>query len=63
MPNGIEKSSTYFIATYSNQEIIPQIEEVQETLLLPYKQALERLTFDSMKQVLKKADGYLNERQ
>ena len=63
MPNGIEKSSTYFIAYYSNQEIKPQLEEVQETILLPYEEALNKLTFDSMKQVLKKADGYLNEKQ
>ena len=28
-----------------------------------YEEALNKLTFDSMKQVLKKADGYLNEKQ
>ena len=63
MPNGNEKSSTYFIAYYSNQEIKPQLEEVQETLLLPYEDAMNKLTFDSMKEVLKKAEEYLNERQ
>ena len=63
MPNDNEKSSTYFIAYYSNQEIKPQVEEVQETLLLPYEDAMNRLTFDSMKEVLKKAEEYLNERQ
>ena len=63
MPNGIEKSSTYFIAYYCDQEINFQKEEVQETKLLKYEEALQILTFESMKETLKKANIYLNEKR
>ena len=63
MPNGIEKSSTYFIAYYCDQEIDFQKEEVQETKLLKYEEALQILTFESMKETLKKANIYLNEKR
>ena len=63
MPNGIEKSSTYFIAYYCDQEINFQKEEVQETKLLKYEEALQILTFESMIETLKKANKYLNEKR
>lgn len=61
LPNGNNKHSIYFIGYYEKQEVIKQIEEVQETKLLKYEDALNTLTFDNMKQVLIKANKYLIE--
>lgn len=60
MPNGIEKHSLYYIGRYLDQTPIKQAEEVQDIKLLPYEEALKTLSFDSMKEVLKQANNYLN---
>lgn len=62
MPNGIAKRSVYFIASYSDQDPIPQEGEVEEIRLLPYEEALSALTFDNMKEVLVQAHRYLKEK-
>ncbi|MCR4633775.1 MAG: NUDIX domain-containing protein [Erysipelotrichaceae bacterium] len=61
MPNGILKTSVYFLGSYEGQTPVRQIEEVEEILLLPYEEALDVVTFDNMKDVLKHADRYLRE--
>ena len=63
MPNGIPKKSIYYLASYQDQTPIKQEEEVQEIILLPYKEAMDLLTFDNMKEVLEKAERYLNEKE
>jgi len=60
MNNGNDKRSVYFLGKYFNQTINKQVEEVQETKLLKYDEAIKQLTFDNMKEVLKKANDYLN---
>ncbi|MBQ6560617.1 MAG: NUDIX domain-containing protein [Erysipelotrichaceae bacterium] len=62
MPNGIAKRSIYYLASYEDQIPVKQEEEVQEILLLPYEKALEILTFDNMKEVLVKAQRYIDEK-
>lgn len=59
MPNGIQKHSIYYIGKYLDQIPSKQLEEVQDIKLLPYNEALKILTFDSMKEVLIKANSYL----
>ena len=63
MPNGILKKSIYYLASYRDQTPIMQEEEVQEIILLPYEEAMDLLTFDNMKEVLQKAERYLNEKE
>ena len=59
MPNGILKTSVYFLGFYEDPTPVKQPEEVDEIRLLPYKEAMDILTFDNMKEVLSKADAYL----
>ena len=61
MPNGIFKTSVYFLGSYEGQTPVRQPEEVEEILLLPFEEALKDLTFDNMKDVLKHAEEYLRE--
>lgn len=59
MPNGIEKTSVYYLGYYENQTPVAQEEEVETMLLLPYEEAYEKLTFDNMKEVLAQANDHL----
>ena len=63
MHNGILKKSIYYLASYRDQTPIMQEEEVQEIILLPYEEAMDLLTFDNMKEILQKAERYLNEKE
>ena len=59
MPNGILKTSVYFLGYFKDQTPVKQPEEVDEICLLPYEEAMNLLSFDNMKGVLVKADQYL----
>lgn len=59
MPNGIEKHSIYYIGRFMNQTPKKQLEEIKEIRILPYKQALEALSFENMKNVLIQANEYI----
>ena len=59
MPNGVDKKSVYFLGLFDNQVPDKQLEEVQEIKILPYLEARDLLTFDSMKEVLDKAHKIL----
>ncbi len=61
MPNGIAKQAVYFVAEFFDQNYQRQEEEVDEIVLLPYEEAFETITFQNMKEVLKKADRYIRE--
>ncbi len=61
MPNGIEKTAVYFLGEYEKQTPHRQEEEVETILLLPYEEAERILTFENMKEVLRKADRFLKE--
>lgn len=59
MPNGIAKKSVYYLGFYKDQKVIKQLEEVDETLLLPFSKAMNTLTFDNMKEILVEANNYI----
>lgn len=59
MPNGMNKKSVYYIGFYKDQKINKQLEEVDETLLLPFSKAIDTLTFDNMKEALVEANNYI----
>lgn len=59
MPNGILKTSVYFLGCFKDQTPVKQPEEVDEICLLSYEEAMNLLSFDNMKGVLVKADQYL----
>ena len=59
MPNGILKTSVYFLGYYRDQTPVKQPEEVNEIRLLPYEEAMDILSFDNMKEVLAKANACL----
>lgn len=52
---GVEKDVIYFLAKMKSGEIRAQEEEVQKIEWLSYENALERLTYNNSKQLLKKA--------
>ena len=62
LPNkpGVRKQVVYFLGKYEAQELVRQEAEISGVQLLPYEEAVERLTFDQMKEVLKKAEAFLN---
>ena len=53
------KRVVFFCATYEGQTIRPQPEELQSAALLPYEEALLRLTFDSSRQILRSAHAFI----
>ena len=50
----------FYLGKYENQTPHKQIEEVKDIKILPFKEALDILTFDSMKQILIEANNYLD---
>ena len=62
LPNkpGVRKQVVYFLGKYEAQELVRQEAEVSGVQLLPYEEAVERLTFGQMKEVLRKAEAFLN---
>lgn len=57
--SGLQKQVVYFLAQYANQTLSAQPQEVAEVYLLPYAQALEKLTFAEARQILQKANDFL----
>ena len=57
-PNTI-KQTIYFLATYENQNYIPQESEVSKIELMDYETAMATLQFDSFKNILKQAQEFL----
>ena len=62
MPNGVVKTVVYYLGFYEKQTPVPQPEEVQQILLLPYEEAMQILTFDIMKESLQRAHHFLTEK-
>lgn len=52
---GVWKEVVYFIATKESDELIAQEEEVQEVVWLEMTEALDRITYDNTREVLRKA--------
>ena len=62
LPNkpGVRKLVVYFLGNYDGQEPKRQEAEISQILLLPYREAVEKLTFDQMKEMLRKAEEFLS---
>jgi len=60
MPNGVAKEAVYFLASYKNQEPKKSPCEELEVLLLPFAEAIDALTFESAKEILRGAENFLN---
>jgi 8-oxo-dGTP pyrophosphatase MutT (NUDIX family) len=58
--DGVKKEVVYFVAKKIGGEIKVQEEEVNEIQWLSYNEAMERLTYDNSKELLKKAWKDLN---
>lgn len=56
---GIIKDVVFFVAEIKSGNIINQLSEVSDINFLPYKEAMNILTYDTDKEVLAKADVYL----
>ena len=60
MDNGNDKTVVYFLAVFSEQTPMRNAEfEIFQYLLLPFEKALNALTFDNSKEMLKSANEYL----
>lgn len=57
-PNVI-KQVTYFIAEYSNQEIVFQKEELLGATLVTYEEAMELFQYESSKRILAEANDFI----
>lgn len=57
---GYTKNTVYFLAEFKGQTPACQPEEVTEASLMTYEQAMDTLVFPDLKEVLKKANAYLN---
>lgn len=58
---GVTKQVVYFLAEFSEQSLDIQPEEVSAAYLLPYKDALQMLTFAETKNILTEADCFLHQ--
>lgn len=58
----IDKEVVYFLCEYEGQIPTPQESEISEIYILDYEAAVEKLRFDSAKQILRKAFGFLEKR-
>ena len=56
----MRKQVVYFLGNYDGQEPKRQEAEISQILLLPYREAVEKLTFDQMKEMLRKAEEFLS---
>lgn len=57
----IVKTVIYFLATYCNQPLVVQKDEIDSILLLNFKQSLQKLKFKGAKKVLSEAYEYILE--
>lgn len=65
LPNksGVGKKVVYFLAEYAGQDPKPQPEEVADIFLLPYGEALDKLSFETTRRMLREADAFLNKQK
>lgn len=58
---GCTKNSVYYLAEYAQQTPVCQEEEVSAAFLMPYEQAMQTIAFADLKEVLCKANQFLQE--
>lgn len=54
------KHTVYFLGEFGGQIPLCQPEEVAEVLTMTYEQAMQTITFPDLREVLEKANAYLN---
>ena len=59
IPNGHQKIVDYFVAEYSNQEVVTQESEVVEYFLLPFEEAYNLLNHTASREILASANKYI----
>lgn len=57
---GVSKDVVFFLGELDEGTPVPQPSEVEEIFFLPYEKALARLTHDSDRETLTKAENFLN---
>ncbi|MBQ3277247.1 MAG: NUDIX domain-containing protein [Oscillospiraceae bacterium] len=57
------KTVVFFLARADSLDVLPQPEEVAELLWLPFGEAADALTFESDREVLRRAEALLAERE
>ena len=55
------KQVVFFLAEYSGQEVVFQQEELTGAEILPYEEAMEKLSFENLREILKKANAFLKQ--
>ncbi|XZO03433.1 MAG: bis(5'-nucleosyl)-tetraphosphatase [Microcoleus sp.] len=59
----IEKSVTYFVAFVNLMDVVLQVEEVQNSAWSSFEEAINLITFDGNRQVLREVKAYLDGRK
>ncbi len=59
---GVQKDVVFFVAKYRFGDVLVQQDEVSDSYWLRYDDAMSRLTYDTDREVLQKADQYLHQR-
>lgn len=57
---GVMKDVVFFVAQAANTRVTPQPTEVESISFLPLERALTRLTYESDREVMRRADSYLS---
>lgn len=61
LPNGLHKTVVYFLAKYNGQTAyISHDYEIQEILILPFEEAYNLLSHNSLKRLLGEANDWIN---
>ena len=59
---GVMKDVVFFVARAGSTETTPQPTEVEAVFFLPLERALVRLTYESDREVIRRAEKYLNKK-
>ncbi len=59
--NEVQKTNTFWLAEMPHQDVVPQEEEVKDFAWLSYDEAMERMTFESAKKSLRRAQELYNQ--
>jgi 8-oxo-dGTP pyrophosphatase MutT (NUDIX family) len=59
----IEKTVTYFVAFVNSMDVVLQVEEVQNSAWSSFEEAINLITFDGNRQVLREVKAYLDGRK
>ena len=58
----VNKRAVYYLAKYTGQRVFPQEGEVLEYWVVPYDEAVDLLTFDADREILKMREAFLKQK-